>query len=176
MHYFNGFSLRAEKHFFSEYLIESDYTVAGFSYGAIKAVEFASVSQERIDTLQLFSPAFFQSKPKRFKSIQLEAYQKNAMAYFETFITNCFAPYGVKKIDHVLGTTAQLEELLYHVWDLDMLDRLVKKGIKIEVYLGSADKIIDVESAKALFLPYATTFLIKHANHFLLTKENYAKN
>jgi hypothetical protein len=35
------------------------------------------------------------------------------------------------------------------------------------VYLGSEDKIIDVAGAKEFFLPYATTYVINGANHFL---------
>ncbi len=172
MRYFNGFSLRDESHFFHDHLKEGDYNVAGFSHGAIKAVEYAYGSSDRIDTLQLFSPAFFQSKPERFRRMQMMGYQKNSNSYLLSFIESCFAPYDLQKVDLVPTVSKELEVLLYYVWDLDMLQSLTDRGIRIEVYLGSEDKIIDVSAAKELFLPYATTYMIKKANHFLQHKDN----
>ncbi len=37
MIFYSGFSLTNDVHFFDKFLEKSDYTVAGFSYGAIKA-------------------------------------------------------------------------------------------------------------------------------------------
>jgi len=48
MKYFNGFSLKDEEIFFSEQLIDTKYVVAGFSYGAQCAFEYALNSTERI--------------------------------------------------------------------------------------------------------------------------------
>ncbi len=169
MRYFSGFSLRDESHFFKDFLKESDYTVAGFSYGAIKAVEYAAGTSERIDTLQLFSPAFFQAKPEKFKRLQMMGYKKNPDSYLSSFIGSCFAPYDVQKVYQVQTISQELEALLYYVWDLEMLQSLIDRGIRIEVYLGSEDHVIDANAAKELFLPYATTYLINHANHFLQT-------
>jgi len=172
MHYFSGFSLRDEQYFFKDFLKESDYTVAGFSYGAIQAVKYAAQSSRRIDTLQLFSPAFFQSKPEKFRRLQMMGYKKSSEAYLATFIKSCFAPNTLQKVYQVETGSDELEELLYHVWDLDQLQKLRERGIRIEVYLGSEDKIIDVNDAKELFLPFATTYLIKDANHFLQIHES----
>jgi hypothetical protein len=61
----------------------------------------------------------------------------------------------------------ELDELLNYEWDIYELNRLAQKGVKIEVYLGSEDKIIDVESARELFLQVSTVTYIKNANHFL---------
>ena len=60
--YFSGFSLKGEKELFKEYIIENDFTVSGFSYGAQKAVEYVLSTDNRVDLLQLFSPAFFNKK------------------------------------------------------------------------------------------------------------------
>nr|WP_275856258.1 hypothetical protein [Sulfurimonas sp. MAG313] len=72
MKFYSGFSLSNDEILFKDYLKYSDYTVAGFSYGAIKAFEMALTSKTRIDTLQLFSPAFFQEKKRK-----IQAYAKH---------------------------------------------------------------------------------------------------
>lgn len=68
MRYFSGFCFQNEEALFEPYLIKSDFTVAGFSYGAIKAMEYAFTCKTRIDTLQLFSPAFFKIKMQNLKT------------------------------------------------------------------------------------------------------------
>ena len=65
--YFSGFCFENESEIFDEYLEINDFTVSGFSYGAIKAFEEVLASNKRVDKLQLFSPAFFQSFDKKFK-------------------------------------------------------------------------------------------------------------
>ncbi len=168
MTFYSGFSLRDESHFFEPYLKKSDFTVAGFSYGAIKALLHVSQSHERVDTLQLFSPAFFQTQSERFKRLQLMGYHKDPLQYLERFLQSCFAPYPAYETLHVKHNELQLRELLYYEWDTAILANLQKRGIAIEVYLGGNDAVIDAEAAKAFFLPFATTYLIKKANHFLL--------
>jgi alpha-beta hydrolase superfamily lysophospholipase len=169
MRFFSGFSLSGEKHFFEKSLKEGDYTVAGFSYGAVKAAEYALGCTNRIDTLQLFSPAFFQSRPEKFRRLQLMAYKKDSAAYLKNFISNCFAPYPEKEVEQVETSAEELEALLYFAWTDELMQRVVSKGIAVEVYLGSEDKIIDSDAAKAFFLPHATVFYYNGANHFLLT-------
>ena len=69
MKFYSGFSLQNESHFFDSFILKSDYCVCGFSYGAIKALRYAKEqleNRQRIDTLQLFSPAFFQTKTQKF--------------------------------------------------------------------------------------------------------------
>ncbi len=60
--YFSGFSLENEKEIFDDYIIENDFTISGFSYGAIKAFEEVLNGSKRVDLLQLFSPAFFSNR------------------------------------------------------------------------------------------------------------------
>jgi len=62
--YFNGFSLAKEENLFEDFLLGSEFCVAGFSYGAQKAFEYVYKSSERVDRLILLSPAFFQTKMK----------------------------------------------------------------------------------------------------------------
>jgi hypothetical protein len=170
MKFYSGFSLRDEEIFFEDYINHSDYTINGFSYGAIKAFEDVKErlkSSKRVDTLQLFSPAFFQTKNEKFKKLQLMAYKKSEENYLNNFIDSCFAPYNKKKINHYQATYEELEKLLNYKWDLNELKNLSRNGIKIEVYLGGKDRIIDVDRAREFFLNVATVTYIKDANHFL---------
>jgi alpha-beta hydrolase superfamily lysophospholipase len=169
MKFYSGFSLREDKKFFKEYIKESSYNVAGFSYGAIKALLHVSQSKERIDTLQLFSPAFFQSKSEKFRRMQMMGYKRNSEKYLSAFLQSCFSPYFKQETLHVSTKEDELKELLYYEWQEDILKDIVAKGVKIEVFLGEKDAIIDAKKAKEFFLPFATTYYIKDANHFLLT-------
>ena len=169
MVYYSGFSLKEDISFFEKYLKTGEYNVAGFSYGAIKAFEYTLTCKERVDVLQLFSPAFFQTKPQSFKRAQMMAYKKDQTTYLSNFIRGCFAPHELKETLHVSTKESELSELLHYEWDVEKLKAIVSSGVQVEVYLGSEDKIIDVMGAKEFFLPYATTYLINGANHFLQT-------
>ena len=170
MRFYSGFSLKNEQHFFDAYTNHSDYTVCGFSYGAIKAFRHVKEQlelQKRVDTLQLFSPAFFQTRDDKFKKIQLLGYRKDRDLYLNEFLKSCFLPYSKKSVEQEKGSVEELEELLYFQWDMDELKNLAQKGVKIEVYLGGKDTIIDVDGAREFFLEVATVTYIKNANHFL---------
>ncbi len=165
--YFNGFALQDEAHFFDTLLESGPYVISGFSYGAIKAFKEALKSKTRVDKLQLFSPAFFQSKSSKFKRLQLMGYQKSSDLYLEKFTQNCFLPYAPQAVTYAEHSVAELEELLTYKWDIKELQLLVERGTTIEVYLGGQDKISDVGPAYTFFLPIATVTLVKGANHFL---------
>ena len=174
MQFYSGFSLKNEAHFFDTFIHKSDYTIAGFSYGAIPALNAtlnAVNASKRVDRLQLFSPAFFQTKGEKFKRLQTMAYKKNKQAYMSQFIDSCFSPYQKKNIEQIETTVEELHELLYYEWSLDELNKIEQSGVKIEVYLGGKDKIIDSQSAKEFFLENTTVTYIKDANHFLQTNE-----
>lgn len=182
MRFFSGFSLKNEAYLFDEYIKKNEYTICGFSYGAIaafnKTVEMLNAGK-RVDTLQLFSPAFFQSRDEKFIRLQLlsykkhkSAYKKNSGAYMEQFIKSCFLPYNEKIIERTETTEEELKELLNYKWSLNDLKKIEDSGINIEVYLGGEDNIIDVNAAKELFLNVATVTYIKNANHFLQTDKN----
>ena len=170
MKFYSGFSLQNEEYLFSNYISDTQYSVCGFSYGAIKA--FEDVKEQlsrgiRVDNLVLLSPAFFQTKSLKFKKLQLNAYKKDKDNYLRQFIDSCFIPYEKKIIEHCDSTLEELDELLNYEWLVDDLKALKNQGVRIEVYLGGEDKIIDVVGAKELFLEVATVTYVKNANHFL---------
>jgi len=167
MHFYSGYCLRNDSAFFAAWLKETEYAVAGFSYGAIKALRHAYESKTRIDTLQLFSPAFFCNKNEGFKRLQLKGYRADSVLYRSRFIENCFAPYPMHAVKVVDDGEAALEELLTFEWPEKMLRSLQERGVKIEIYLGSRDAVVDAEAALQYFRPYATVHYIKNANHFL---------
>jgi len=166
--YHSGFCLGNEAELFSEFIIENDFTVSGFSYGAIKAFEEVLSSIQRVDKLQLFSPAFFQTKDKRFKRMQLMFYKKDDNTYCNNFLENISHPSSIDCNKYFnQGTYAQLDELINYKWDEKKLEALVNKGVKIEVFLGSEDKIIEAQKAKDFFIKYATVYFIKDVGHIL---------
>ena len=170
MKFYSGFSLVNESTFFKSYIKQSEYTVCGFSYGALKAFEHVIKQLEnskRVDTLQLFSPAFFQTKSDKFKRLQTISYTKNKTKYLNQFMDGCFSPYDIKAVQQCETSLEELEELLYYEWSLEKLKQLESKGVVIEVYLGGKDAIIDVIAAQELFLEVSTLTYIKNANHFL---------
>ncbi|MEA2111634.1 MAG: pimelyl-ACP methyl ester esterase BioV [Campylobacterota bacterium] len=173
MIFYSGFSLVDDDVFFKEYLNNSPYCVAGFSYGAIKAFEYTLQTDRRVDTLQLFSPAFFQNKNEKFKRLQLLGFKKDSDLYVKNFIASCFAPLQVKKIPIENGSYDELKELLEYKWYSKLLQKLHVKGITIEVFLGADDVVIDANKTKEFFQPYAMTYFINRANHFLQQKEIY---
>ncbi|MBN2894564.1 MAG: pimelyl-ACP methyl ester esterase BioV [Campylobacterales bacterium] len=168
MKFYSGFSLRDEAHFFAPWRYTSDYSVAGFSYGAIEAALHVSQSDRRIDTLQLFSPAFFQTQSEAFKRAQILGFRRNQEGYLEAFMTRCFEPYARRETLHVRPQEEDLRRLLYYVWTNVLLERIVARGVQIEVYLGGQDAIIDAEAAREFFTPFATVYFIKNGNHFLV--------
>ncbi len=170
MKFYSGFSLQNEVDFFKEFIKESDYTICGFSYGAINA--FRDTQEhlkmgKRVDTLQLFSPVFFQTKNDKFKRVQSLAHSKNKKKYMQQFIDGCFHPYLVKELEYKKSTADELDDLLHYEWFFETLQDIADRGVNIEVYLGGEDKIIDVNGAREFFLDVSTVTYIKNANHFL---------
>jgi hypothetical protein len=171
MQFYSGFSLQNEAGFFEPFLDKSDFCVCGFSYGAIKATEAVEKALEagrRVDRLQLFSPAFFQTKEMKFKRLQLMAYRKNEEQYLRQFVNACFLPYERKEIQRSVTVMQELEELLFYEWSSKRLYDIKEQGVVIEVYLGGKDQIIDSAAARDFFKTFATVSFIKNANHFLL--------
>lgn len=170
MQFFSGFSLCNESYLFEEFMDNSDYNVCGFSYGAIKALHFVKKelsSGNRVDRLQFFSPAFFQTKDSKFKKLQLISYRKNKDVYLNNFLNSCFSPYERKIVENIQTNVDELEELLTYEWIGSELESVSKKGVIIEVYLGGKDEIVDALDAKDFFIKYSTVTYIKDANHFL---------
>ncbi len=169
MIYFSGFSLEGEAELFSDWLVQSDYAVAGFSYGAIRALEYALASSRRIDRLLLFSPAFFQTKKERFITLQLEAFRQDPESYRRNFLARAAAGTGIDLEPYLKeGSCEELEELLRYRWEAEKLRTLRERGTVIEVFIGEKDRIIDAQGALEFFIPLATaTYRFRKAGHFL---------
>jgi len=166
--FFSGFCFVNEYELFNNYLQKSDFIISGFSYGAIKAFKKALKSNIRVDKLQLLSPAFFQTKDKKFKKTQLVFFKKDKDKYIENFLQNVKYPDN-KEIEKYFkeGSFEELEELLNYVWLENELEKLIQKDVKIEVFLGEKDLIIDSNKAKEFFKEFATVYYFKNKGHLL---------
>ena len=165
--FFSGFCLNDEKELFEQYRISNDFSVSGFSFGAQKALEYVVNSDKRVDVLQLFSPAYFNDKDTKYKRMQLMFFKKDSLAYSEKFLTNCGFTKEQKDQYFTLGSYEDLDQLLNYNWNKEKLENLISKGIKLEVYLGSDDKIIDSEATKEFFKEFAEVYYIKQKGHIL---------
>jgi len=168
MHYFNGFSLHNEEELFSEYVVNNDLGVAGFSCGAQKAFEYVYCSKERVERLVLLSPAFFQTQKQSFIRTQLRYFEAGQKAYVKQFLTNVASPSELDLSSYLsVGTKEELEALLAYQWDREKIEAVLERGTVIEVFLGDDDKIIDIEAAFEFFSPLTTTYFIKGVGHIL---------
>ncbi len=170
MRYFNGFSLVGEEIFFEDKLIESDFAVAGFSYGAQQALEYLLAHQERVDRLILLSPAFFQDQKKSFIRAQLRYFKADPLAYATQFLENVAYPSSVELEPYLkLGTQAELDALLNYDWEPKKIEALAQRGVEIEVFIGAEDKIVNAKSSFEFFSSLSTTtYWIKGAGHLLV--------
>lgn len=168
MKFFNGFSLQNEKALFSPYLVNSDYCVSGFSYGAQQAFEHVYHAKERVDRLILLSPAFFQTQKPSFIRTQLRYFEAGQKAYVEQFLSNVTYPSKLDLTTHLhIGTKEELDALLNYQWDEQKIHEVLDKGTSIEVFIGKEDKIINAQEAFDFFSPLATTYFIKSVGHLL---------
>ncbi len=168
MKYFNGFSLEGEKVFFKEYMIESPYVISGFSYGAQKAFEYAYNCKKRIDRLILISPAFFQNHKKSFIKTQLRYFKADQEAYKKEFLKNVAYPSTISLHDYIVeGSYEDLSNLLSYVWEEEKIKSLLKRGIKIEVFIGDVDMIVDTQKSFEFFSELLPVYLFKGKGHLL---------
>ena len=168
MKYFNGFSLQGEEFFFEEQLLNNEFSVAGFSYGAIKAFEYVYNSSERIDRLVLISPAFFQNHKKSFIRTQLRYFKADEASYRRTFLKNIAYPSSISLDNYITkGTVDELEELLSYQWEKEKILELQKRGVKIEVFMGERDKIVDAQKSFEFFSEQVSVYYVKNVGHLL---------
>lgn len=168
MKYFNGFSLHNEEELFSPYLSDSDYCVAGFSYGAQQAFEYAYHSKDRIDRLILLSPAFFQTQKTSFIRTQLRYFEAGKEAYVKQFLANVAYPSSLDLSNYLkVETKEELEALLSYTWDNKKIQEVLDRGTTIEVFFGQDDKIIDADEALTFFKSSCTTYILKKSGHLL---------
>ncbi len=169
MIYFSGFSLSGENKIFKDFLVDTEFSVVGFSYGAIKAFEYALDNHRRVDRLTLLSPAFFQDKNEAFKRAQLRYFKLNRELYIKNFLENIAYPSKVDLTQYLdIGTYSQLESLLNYRWDIEKLKNLKNRGVIVEVFLGKSDRIIDSKKALNLFSKITTTYYINGRGHILI--------
>ncbi|MEO1928691.1 MAG: pimelyl-ACP methyl ester esterase BioV [Nautiliaceae bacterium] len=159
MKYFSGFCLKDESVLFKDYLEDGEFVVAGFSYGAQKALDYVLNSSKRIDKLQLLSPAFFDYFPKIIE-INLKAFRNDKKKYIENFFKK--AGYFNEKF---LGECTEEDLKRLFTYDWEKIKNL--KGVKIEIFLGEFDKITSLKKAHGFFKNFGDVYLIKKANHFL---------
>jgi predicted alpha/beta hydrolase family esterase len=168
MKYFSGFSFKNEQELFSEFLIDEEFVVAGFSYGAQKAIEYVYSSNQRVNLLQLISPAYFNDKDIKFKRLQTLFFKKDKSQYQKNFLSNTLYPSNIDISKYIVDITLDdLESLLYYEWDKDKLKSISKRGTKIEVYLGDIDRVISYKESREFFIEDATIFTIKNSGHIL---------
>ena len=95
-------------------------------------------------------------------------FKKDSNAYIELFSKNVIFPKNIDISKYFkIGSIAELEELLFYQWSEEKLQKVVDRGTKIEVYLGSEDKIIDALKTKEFFQKFATVYYIKDKGHLL---------
>jgi len=166
--YFSGFALKGESSLFDNYIISSPYNITGFSYGAIEAFEYVLNTTSRVDTLTLLSPAFFLNCNKKFIRTQLIYFKKDKDSYIKNFLQNSAYPKKESLIQFLDdGNIDELKKLLEYQWERKNLEKIIKRDIKIKVYLGSLDKIIDSLLAYEYFKDYATVYYLKNKGHIL---------
>lgn len=165
--YFNGFCLQNESVLFEDYLDTSDYTVAGFSYGAQQALEYVYNSKERIDKLILLSPAFFQTQRPSFIRAQLRYFEADKDAYVSQFLKNVSYPSTDGLTSYLnVGKIKDLELLLGYQWEEEKINTLLARGITIEVFMGAKDKIVDTKEALKFFTK-TINYIFKDTGHLL---------
>ena len=162
MKFFSGFCLNLDKNFFSEYVEDREFVVAGFSYGAQKAVDYVLNSNKRVDKLQLLSPAFFDYNQKLIE-LNLSAFRKDKNSYIKNFLTKAGAD---EVIFDYLDYSCD-ENDLYKLFTFDWEKIKELKGIKLEIFLGEFDRIIALKKAYSFFREYGEIYFIKKADHFL---------
>jgi pimeloyl-ACP methyl ester carboxylesterase len=160
MKYFNGFCLKGEYELFSEYMEDNAFTVAGFSYGAQKALTYALKEHARTDKLQLFSPAYFKYSEKIIE-LNLRAFKNDKRKYIENFLKKA-GLFNEKYLDYECGESDLLNLFTF---DWEIIKEL--NNVKIEIFFGEFDKIIALKKAYEFFKNYGDVYLIKKANHFL---------
>jgi len=175
MKFFSGFCVDLEKEFFKEYIEEGEFVVAGFSYGAQKAVEYVLNTPKRIDKLQLLSPAFFDYNEKLIK-LNLNAFRKDKKSYIKNFLSKAGigkwkmenGKWKMKRKDIEINECSEEDLVKLFTFDWEKIKEI--KNIQIEIFLGEKDRIIALKKAYEFFKNYGDVYFIKDVNHFL--KEN----
>lgn len=164
--FYSGFCLSGEEGLFDSYLPAFGDFVAGFSYGSIKAVKHA-LENESVKNLLLLSPAYYSHKTDDFRDTQIAAFEADPELYKLKLLKKS----GLKEEEGQRygkdGTIAELKELLYFDWDCAGLDALRQRGVRVEVFIGSADRVVESIPSQDFFAEYAKVYLLEGKNHIL---------
>ncbi len=164
--FYSGFCLSGEEGLFEPYLPAFGDFVAGFSYGAIKAVKYA-LKDESVKNLILLSPAYYSHKSDDFKSAQIAAFEADPGLYKLKLLKKSGLTEEEAQRYGKEGSVEELEELLYFEWDYAGLDALRQRGVRIEVFIGSLDRVVEIVPSQNFFSKYAKVHLLEGKNHIL---------
>ena len=171
MIFFSGFSLSGEASLFDGFFghdRDNPYVVAGFSRGAQRALEHVLTTPRRVDRLVLLSPAWFLDRKPAFIRLQLRAFAKDKEAYLRNFLANAASPSGTDLTPYLVpGTAGELEALLTYPWEREKLETVQRRGIRLEIYLGGRDRIVDAAKAHDFFKNYGESWYFKTYGHLL---------
>ena len=164
--FFSGFGFCNEAILFEKFFPKTSFFIAAFSYGSIEAIEFVLSSKKRIDLILLFSPAFFDFSEEK-KEKEILAFKKNKEAYKKIFYRNVLYP---SKIDLNQFKCEMDEKKLKKMFNFDwsLVDEVIKRGIKLEVFFGLKDRIISVKKAIDFFQKRGIVYIFKNRGHLLV--------
>lgn len=164
--FYSGFCLHGEERLFDMYLPAFGDFVAGFSYGSIGALKYA-LKDESVKSLILLSPAYYTHKDKEFKETQLSAFEADPALYKLKLLKKS----GLKEEEGELygqeGTAQELRELLFFEWHGAELTALANRGVQIEVFIGSGDRVVEPQPSSDFFTQFAKVYTLENKNHIL---------
>ncbi|MEY4504366.1 MAG: hypothetical protein RL154_660, partial [Pseudomonadota bacterium] len=117
------------------------------------------------------SPAYFCNISSDVKYSEIVIFNSHQKLWFKQFYSKCGA---IKSYcSSVNATEENLKKLFYYNWSKDNFNILSQKGISIDIFFGSDDKILQIDDAIEFFKPFVRQiFLIKNASHTLKNLPN----
>lgn len=164
--FYSGFCLSGEEGLFDEFLPSFGEYAAGFSYGSIAALKFAAQNKD-VTKLILLSPAYYTHKDADFKEAQIAAFEADPELYRLKLLKKSGLREDEGERYGIPGTSAQLRELLYFDWGDSEIASVVDKGVKIEVFIGGGDRVVEPEASAEFFRRYGSVYYLKNKNHIL---------
>lgn len=164
--FYSGFCLCGEEEIFHEYLPAFGSYVCGFSYGAIGALKYA-LKEQSVKNLILLSPAYYAHQEDAFKEAQLAAFESDKELYRLKLLKKSGFDERECELYAKEGAYEELLELLYFDWNTARLEMLADRGVKIEVFIGSADGIVEPEASAEFFGHFAKVYTLENKNHIL---------
>jgi len=164
--FYSGFCLHGEERLFDSYLPAFGDFMAGFSYGSIDATKRA-IEDKSVKSLILLSPAYYSHKDEEFKKAQLCAFEADPALYKLKLLKKS----GLKEEEGELygrdGTADELKDLLFFDWSSVGLSELADRGVRIEVFIGSNDRVVEPEASAEFFGQFAKIYMLENKNHIL---------